>query len=447
MDNSVLATQAHLISCQSLRTIKLSDKKLHHRAKYLHPDKKFIHNFFIKLKAKIEANALHQSQLAQQKSDNKEHVTSIILEVLLARKYRSGKREEADPQAIYKKIKYFVDKNEPVKLYISMFPCKIPNPLKTSGPMPDLAEIISIARLIEICAVIKTVYKPGATFTILPDGRRFLKIARFPLETVTTYQNQLMRIAKDLGGEDTIFCLDYADLLDMLTPKEKSHMEVLKEKYYEEYKQKYGLLSEDIPFSKIKKHIREHEQKMHLDKLSHKFFALFHSLLYTIYHKEIMELDKKTRDILALKVYDHLFSDSDNAEVASLRSIILARSWNAAIAYITNISAIRELSPAEKIVSRSIRFDMHNIPGRIGLYTLYRSTKYTPFHTSGYIDGNGEMKVDFRVNLENEDFVKVSGGNYSHAYGTQPIMYLHKSLVRAFEKNPEEFLNYISFRS
>ncbi len=108
------------------------------------------------------------------------------------------------------KILTAVRKNEAVTFILPAFPGKSPNPEKVLGPLPDLAEKLSLNFLGALCERIKKAYAPGIKIILCSDGRVFSDVVGMNETDVTAYQDDLNRLIKEMGLSDiSTFNLDH----------------------------------------------------------------------------------------------------------------------------------------------------------------------------------------------------------------------------------------------
>jgi pyoverdine/dityrosine biosynthesis protein Dit1 len=100
---------------------------------------------------------------------------------------------------------------EPIELVLPAFPAKSPNPAKTLGPLPDLAEVLALRSLQLLCDEIAQVYAPGATLTIASDGHVFADLVEVPDADVNAYQSAIAAIIQ----EESLSSLSLFDLRDV----------------------------------------------------------------------------------------------------------------------------------------------------------------------------------------------------------------------------------------
>ncbi|KAL1389702.1 Pyoverdine/dityrosine biosynthesis protein-domain-containing protein [Phyllosticta capitalensis] len=98
----------------------------------------------------------------------------------------------------------FVARGLPIELCLPAFPCKSPNPEKTSGAYPDRAEFLALSTLRDFTRAVADVYKPGATLLIVSDGHVFSDLLGVRDENVDMYGEALKQMHRraSAAGED-----------------------------------------------------------------------------------------------------------------------------------------------------------------------------------------------------------------------------------------------------
>ncbi len=116
------------------------------------------------------------------------------------------------------RLQRFVAKGAPVQLVLPAFPAKSANREKTLGPLPDLAEVLGLRRLQELCDGIQKLHKPGAEVIICSDGRVFSDLVLVREEDVNAYGGAIDKIIADFGflslrtmSMDDVFAGDFRE--------------------------------------------------------------------------------------------------------------------------------------------------------------------------------------------------------------------------------------------
>lgn len=76
---------------------------------------------------------------------------------------------------------------EKLVFILPAFPAKSPSPLKSSGILPDLGEVLALQNLNDMCGEITGAYTPGAEVIICSDGRVFSDVVSVPDKHITAY--------------------------------------------------------------------------------------------------------------------------------------------------------------------------------------------------------------------------------------------------------------------
>lgn len=107
------------------------------------------------------------------------------------------------------KIISAVKHNKPIRFVLPAFPGKSPNPEKVLGPLPDLAEKLSLHFLGNLCLAIKKFYTPGIKIILCSDGRVFSDVVGMKENNVTDYQIELDKMIEEMSLSDiSTFNLD-----------------------------------------------------------------------------------------------------------------------------------------------------------------------------------------------------------------------------------------------
>lgn len=428
---NIFTTNEVLISCSSLRSLNLKNmvRNIKMPMGELWINKIEIMGLLDNLKKQSIRKALNIAKCINNKYFGKQDVEIIsnkIVNVLLNRRYRRGTIESNSPNLLLSKCKYFVENNKPLEMNISLFPCKIPNKFKTFGPLPDLADVLSLLRLYEICMAVKNVYKNGIKFCIFMDGYRFKDICRFSDENIKIYQKYLKKIMKWIKLDEDIELLDYIDFLDKKLPnKLKEDKKKVKEEYKQKFIEKVGVIDDIEKINEKLKNVRS------LGSQYIKFADLFESLLYSIDFNGLLN-NSMADEVLS----DPIDTNIKDNNILLKRKLILQKTWCLTLDYISEIASGRIIKPIEYIFPNAIRCDMHNIIDRYTFYSVNRSTTLTSFHGTGYINSKMQASVKYRIQIENMDYYNVFLKNDDYKHYFQPfccIEYLKSNDIPKFD--------------
>jgi len=398
MIKKIFSKEEVLISCSSLNNLNFSSKKEKVSKKFFISEKEatiVIGN--IKECIKLESDRIAGLVL---KNNKKEKISELILDVLLNRRYRRGSRESNNPNQILRKSNKKIKNKKPIELNISLFPCKIPNILKTDGELPDLAELLSIARLKEISLSVKRIYPLGLKFIVLLDGLRFEEICYFNKNRIETYQNKISDFLKFIDPECDIEFQDYIKLLRSSLSKET--LNILNENKKIFLKDYFKRMGNTINLNNPQKKLNDLIKLKDADVK--KVVELFKSLLYSINFKE---LNGRSEEFIESVYENPLNMEVKSKKIREARKKLIKKTWTCCLKYVSEISAGRAIKPTELIYPEAIKCDMHMIPERYTFYSIDRSSTLTAFHGTGCINGDGIMGVKFRYQLIKAGYVPV----------------------------------------
>lgn len=110
---------------------------------------------------------------------------------------------------LFNKIREKIIESQELVFLLPAFPAKSTSPVKTSGRLPDMGEVLALKSLQDLCEKISSLYSPGARIIICSDGRVFSEVVKVSDEEITSYQHGIQEILKTYGlNRLTIFSLD-----------------------------------------------------------------------------------------------------------------------------------------------------------------------------------------------------------------------------------------------
>jgi pyoverdine/dityrosine biosynthesis protein Dit1 len=121
---------------------------------------------------------------------------SQISEILRGYSYHIGESSLIDVP-LFKRIAAKMDLGQPLVFLLPAFPAKSPSPLKTSGELPDLGEVLALQGLQKLCEQISSIYAPGAKVIICSDGRVFSDVVYVSDESINKYQQGIQDIISE----------------------------------------------------------------------------------------------------------------------------------------------------------------------------------------------------------------------------------------------------------
>lgn len=100
-------------------------------------------------------------------------------------------------------IRFFTRSNRQLEFTLLGFPFKAPVPLKTSRVLPDLGELLVIARLKKLICILRDTYAPGARITVFTEGG-FAPLVGVGREEADEYAKRLNELNEAFGDESIV---------------------------------------------------------------------------------------------------------------------------------------------------------------------------------------------------------------------------------------------------
>jgi pyoverdine/dityrosine biosynthesis protein Dit1 len=113
----------------------------------------------------------------------------------------------------------FITRGELVHFILPGYPAKSPSVKKVLGPLPDMAERLSLAYLQNVCDQIRAIYPPGARITICSDGLVFADLVRVPDDQVMAYAREVRTLIRDLSAR-SLSHTSLEEIIDMAADPE-----------------------------------------------------------------------------------------------------------------------------------------------------------------------------------------------------------------------------------
>ncbi|WP_183085078.1 L-tyrosine/L-tryptophan isonitrile synthase family protein [Trinickia fusca] len=314
-------------------------------------------------------------------------VSESITEAILDKEFsRSGARYNEKP-LLNQYIKAMIQERLPINMAIPALPFKIPSPLKSRGPLPDLGEVSFLLSLYEIAKTVDLIYRtewqdhagPLARFTVVADGFRFNEAVNKSRTEIALYQQELSRWTTLLGLDDYIRIVDYRSLLREGLPREVWHSKQERfEQARTDYSETLGRIFNPDDMNATFKAAIEAELDPEEGNPEGRFVSLLKSLVYTMNYRSLQDLpglSNESRADLYRELTTHLFhaytGDAVPGFKEELRRAMLSEVWAAAIHYIAEIKSDRDLEndPILTCLPGYLRWTIHAKQGQLAIAT------------------------------------------------------------------------------
>jgi hypothetical protein len=328
----------------------------------------------------------------------------FIAEVMFDRNFRRGSRESCAREVLCEKVRERMAAGAPIAMAIPALPFKISSPLKSRGPLPDLAEVNFILALYEVAATIELLYGqarpelpgPLAKFTVVSDGSRFDRLVEEPDGKARAYRAELVRWIERLGLERYVELVDYRALLrDRLPAGAQEAKRAIRERAVRDYARVMWPLFDPCDMAAAMQAAALADPDPESANPEGRFVSLLKSLVYTINYRALAHfaaLPGGRFRALYRELAGHIFEpfaaiSPDEPQGAErevegraavpetpqakevLRRAMLREVWGAAIEYVAEIKSDRELEsePIQACLSDHFRWTIHAKPGQLAV--------------------------------------------------------------------------------
>jgi L-tyrosine isonitrile synthase len=314
---------------------------------------------------------------ARKSINGKKSMFEKIFSVLQARRYRAGGTEQTrfmDNEVLFKPvIERAIEKNEPITFVLPSFPFKCPNLTKVRRRSPDMAEILCLSRMYEICTVISLFYAPGAKFVIIADGQVYKDMFG-----VTSYEANRYRDLSNLHIEKLQFGdkIEIVDMLDLI------HSDLSR---YEDYKSRL------LPnFSKWWEYHKDGDRiKSLIDACTANVASNTHV----------------TQDLIRLGT-SRVFSEVQNFKIIEvinqIRLKVKGRAEKCAFEYAFFLHTLKEMNLVLSKYPNALRCTVHPKPKQWGLHLVNSRNHIFPWHGAAFHGKNG-WRICYEYSLIREE--------------------------------------------
>lgn len=271
-----------------------------------------------------------------------------------------------------------IEKNEPLIFTLPSFPFKFANPIKLCGKSADMAEILCLSRLYEICMAIGEIYEPGAKFKIISDGQVYCAMFGVTLYEALQYKKKTEEMIKNLGFRDNLAVVDMKDLVAMKQQEFDEQMRKLRE-----------------PFKKW----------WTINKNDHRKLSLIRSSANNINLE--LGISQDLIKLITTNIIHELNAEDTLTSIKKLRELVYTRSDECAFEFSLFLYSLKEIDLVNKIFRDSIRCTVHPKPRQWGLHLVNSNSRIFPWHGVSVKYKNNRWKIHYEADVIRKGFTPV----------------------------------------
>lgn len=305
-----------------------------------------------------------------------ETVYDRVFDIIRSKRFRAGTvtqtRFDENKELFRPIVEEHIAEGSPLEFVLPSFPFKHNNPVKVGRRSPDMAEVLCLCRLHEICHAMSRVYEPGARFTIIADGLVYRDMFAITDHEARSYRDRAQAMVGELGFADTIEVTDMEYLID-------SRREV------------FDFVSERLR-PVFGEWWRGHPEDLRRASLIQASTA------------NLNTAESVTQDLVQMATKDVLLGTDDDA-LASLETIkaqTVERAEQGAFEFALFLYVLSEIDLVPSCYPGAVRATVHPKPGQWGLHLVNRESRVFPWQGVAYRNENGQWRIKYELEMKRD---------------------------------------------
>lgn len=311
------------------------------------------------------------------KLDKHDTVYEQIFQIMRSKRYRAGTVTATsfdDNKELFRPIlQRHIDDGSPIEFVLPSYPFKHKNPAKVSRRSPDMAEVLCLSQLYEICQAVRLVYAPGAKFVIISDGLVYRGMFGVTEHETVNYRERVKEMIKQLGFDDAIEVIDMADLVE----------------------------SRRDLFDTVARRLRPafaQWWRTHPDSLRR-------ASLISASAANINTAESVTHDLVQLATRDAVLGTHEQGVLDHLETVrgkTTERAEQAAFEFALFLYVLKEIDLVGSCFPGAVRATVHPKSGQWGLHLVNRETRVFPWQGVAYRKADGQWRVRYEFEMMRE---------------------------------------------
>jgi len=318
--------------------------------------------------------------------DRQETVHDKVFEIMRSKRFRAGTvkqmRFEENRELFRPTVQAHVDAGTPLEFVLPSFPFKHRNPVKVGRRSPDMAELLCLCQLREICLALGRVHEPGARFLIICDGLVYREMFGVTRHEALAYRERVKEMIVQLGFGDTLGVADMEDLVE----SRRELFDFVEERLRPVFTEWWSANPEDLR----------------------------RASLISASAANVNTSESVTHDLVQMATKDAVLGPDgqntlDNFE--TIREQTVDRAERGAFEFALFLYVLREIDLVGSCYPGAVRATVHPKPGQWGLHLVNPESRVFPWQGVAYLNERGRwrMKYEFDVIRQSARPVHVGG--------------------------------------
>lgn len=295
-----------------------------------------------------------------------------IFQVMRSKRFRAGTvkqtRFDENKEVFRPIVEARIRDGSPLELVMPSFPFKHKNPVKVSRRSPDMAEVLCLSRLYELCHALSLVYEPGAHFVIVSDGQVYRRMFGVNEHEALGYRERVKEMIAELGFGDRLEVVDMRDLVD----------------------------SRHDLFDFVEERLRPvFAEWWHAYPDDPRRVGLIGAAATNINTSESV-----TDDLVQVATKDAVLGTDEQDVLASLETIkgeAVQRAEEGAFEFALFIYVLREMDLVRSCYPGAVRATVHPKPGQWGLHLVNPESQVFPWQGVAYRNEAGRWRIKYEL--------------------------------------------------
>lgn len=331
-----------------------------------------------------ETNAAAEEFVAaiRNRLDREETVYDKAFEIIRSKRFRAGTvkqtRFEENRELFRPIMERQIADGAPFEFVLPSFPFKHKNPVKVSRRSPDMAELLCVCRLHEVCHALGRVYEPGAKFVIISDGLVYRDMFGVTEHETLSYRERVKEMIGQLGFEATVEVTDMEDLVESRRA--------------------------------IFDHVEERLRPVFAEWWDANPDDLRRASLIQASTANVNTADSVTHDLVQIATKDAIVGseeEEDRSNLETIRRETVARAEKGAFEFALFLYVLKEIDLVSSCYPRAVRATVHPKPEQWGLHLVNQESRVFPWQGVAYRNPRGKWRVKYEFEVTRERAIPV----------------------------------------
>lgn len=297
-----------------------------------------------------------------------------VFDLMRSKRFRAGTNKQTRFDENKERFRPIVEEHmregSALEFVLPSFPFKHNNPVKVARKSADMAEVLCLSQLYEICHALGRVYEPGARFVIVGDGMVYREMFGVTEHEALTYRERVKEMIAQLGFADAIEVTDMQELI----ASRPGLFEYVEERLRPVFTEWWRTQPDD------------------LRRLS----------LIQAATANLNTSVSVTHDLLQMTTKDVLLDTEHEDAISTLEAIksgTVERAEEGAFEFALFLYVLKEIDLVGSCYPHAVRATVHPKPGQWGLHLVNRESRVFPWQGVAYRNEHAKWRIKYEFEV------------------------------------------------